>query len=111
MAYNELTESDQNTLATLLPAITTEPQHAGRARAREILDQVVNATETQYKENPGKDDSRATVHKILKCVLSFQNVVDNAMKFDPTGYASSAWAIVSLGLTVWSSHKVARRVS
>jgi hypothetical protein len=106
MAYDELTERDQNTLATLLPAITTEPQDAGRGQTREILDQVVKATETQYKENQGKDVSRAAAHKILNCVLSFQNVVDNAVKFDPTGYASSAWAIVSLGLTVWLSHKV-----
>jgi hypothetical protein len=106
IAYDELSESDQKTLGTFLPTMTTEPQDAGRARTREILDQVVKATETQYKENPRKDDSRATAHKILNCVLSFQNVVDNAVKFDPTGYASSAWAIVSLGLTVWPSHKV-----
>jgi hypothetical protein len=105
-AFDELSESDQNTLATLLPAMITEPQDAGRARTREVLDQVVKAAETQYKENPRKDDSRETAHKILNCVLSFQSVVDNAVKFDPTGYASSAWAIVSLGLTVWSSHKV-----
>ncbi|KAL4861478.1 hypothetical protein BDV12DRAFT_203968 [Aspergillus spectabilis] len=104
VAYDELTESEQDTLATLLPAMTTEPQDAGRARTREILDQVVKATETQYKENPRKDDSRATAHKILNCVLSFQTVVDNAVKFDPTGYASSAWAIVSLGLTMAKNH-------
>jgi hypothetical protein len=80
--------------------MTTEPQDAGRARTREILDQVVKATETQYKEDPRKDNTRETARKILNCVLSFQDVVNNAVKFDPTGYASSAWAIVSLGLTV-----------
>jgi hypothetical protein len=99
-AYDALSESDRNTLTTTLPVMTTEPQDAGRARTREILDQVVKATETQYKEDPRKDNARETAHKILNCVLSFQDVVNNAVKFDPTGYASSAWAIVSLGLTV-----------
>ncbi|KAL3445527.1 hypothetical protein BJX65DRAFT_280930 [Aspergillus insuetus] len=47
-AYNALSGSDQNTLATLLPAMTTETQDAGRARTREILDQVVQATEDHY---------------------------------------------------------------
>ncbi|KAL2825731.1 hypothetical protein BDW59DRAFT_161407 [Aspergillus cavernicola] len=103
-AYDALSESDQNTLATLFPAMTSEPQDAGRARTREILDRVVKATEMQYKENPRKDDVRATAHKILDCALSFQDVVDNAVKFDPTGYASSAWAIVSLGLTMAKNH-------
>jgi hypothetical protein len=99
-AYDALSESDRNTLATLLPAMTTEPQDAGRARTREILDQVVKATETQYKEDPRKDVIWATAHKILNSALSFQDVINNAVRFDPTGYASSAWAIVSLGLTV-----------
>ncbi|KAJ5225760.1 hypothetical protein N7468_006985 [Penicillium chermesinum] len=100
MAYDALSESDRDTLATLLPVVTTAPQDAGRARTREIFDQVVKATETQYKEDSRKSGTRATAHKILNCVLSFQDVVDNVVKFDPTGYASSAWAIVSLGLTV-----------
>ena len=104
MAYDELTESDQNTLATLLPATATKPQDAGGARTKEILDEVVKATETQYKEKGRKDGIRATAHKILNSVLSFQDVVSNIAKFDPTGYASSAWAIVSLGLTVRSLH-------
>jgi hypothetical protein len=99
-AYDALSESDRNTLTTTLPVMTTEPQDAGRARTREILDEVVKTTETQYKEDPRKDNTRETAHKILNCVLSFQDVVNNMVKFDPTGYASSAWAIVSLGLTV-----------
>jgi hypothetical protein len=110
-AYDALSGSDQNTLATLLPAVTTEPQDAGRARIRGILDQVVKATETQYRENPRNDGIRATAHKILNSALSFKDVVSNAAKFDPTGYASSAWAIVSLGLTVWSSHQGSEMVS
>ncbi|RAL07855.1 uncharacterized protein BO97DRAFT_473364 [Aspergillus homomorphus CBS 101889] len=69
MAGDALGESDQVTL----------PQDAGRARTGEILDQIVKATDTQYKEDPRYNGTRATAHKILNCVLSFQNVVDNAM--------------------------------
>ncbi|OJJ65577.1 hypothetical protein ASPBRDRAFT_201704 [Aspergillus brasiliensis CBS 101740] len=104
MAYDELTESDQNSIAVLFPLTGTKSQDAGNARTREILDEVVKATEAQYREKGGKDGIRATAHKILNSVLSFQDIVSNIAKFDPTGYASSAWAIVSLGLTMAKNH-------
>lgn len=104
MAYDELTESDQNTLATLLPAMTAEPRDAGRSRTKEILNQVVKTTEAQYMEKGRENGIRATAHRILNSALSFQDVVSNTMKFDPTGYASGAWAIVSLGLTMAKNH-------
>ncbi|KAJ5715394.1 uncharacterized protein N7483_012575 [Penicillium malachiteum] len=87
MAYDELTDTDQNILAKHLPA-TTEPLETGRARTKEILDQVIKATELQYKENQRKDGIREMAQKILNCVLSFQDVVKSAVRFDPTGYAS-----------------------
>ncbi|KAL4972605.1 hypothetical protein BDW66DRAFT_154582 [Aspergillus desertorum] len=86
MAYDELTESDRNTLATLLLATPTKFPNAGRLRTREILDQVVRATETRYKEDQTRQ-IRETAHKILDSALSFQDVVSNAVKFDPTGSA------------------------
>jgi hypothetical protein len=100
-AYDVLTESDRNTLTTLLPAITTELQDAGRSRAKDILGQAVKMTEMQYQESQRRNNIWAMAYKILNCALSFQDVVDNTVKFDLTGYALSAWAIVSLGLTVW----------
>jgi hypothetical protein len=105
MAYEEVIKSDQNILTTLLPSTATEPQDAGRARTKEILDDVVKATEMQYRENQRKNYMRGTAHKIINAALSFQDIVSNVVKFDPTGYASSAWAIVSLGLTVWRFHQ------
>lgn len=110
MAYDKLTESDQDTLATLLPATAAKPQDVGRPRTEEILNQVVKTTEAQYREKGRKDGIRATAYRILNSALSFQDVVNNAVKFDPTGYASSAWAIVSLGLTVCFFHQGSRAV-
>ncbi|KAL4935443.1 hypothetical protein BDV06DRAFT_217427 [Aspergillus oleicola] len=104
MAYDKLTERDRNTLATLLPAMTAEPQDAGCSRTKEILNQVVETTETQYREKERKDGIRAKAHRILNSALSFQDVISNTVKFDPTGYASSAWAIVSLALTMAKNH-------
>ncbi|KAI3032177.1 hypothetical protein CBS76997_11403 [Aspergillus niger] len=104
MAYEALTESDPNSIAVLFPLTGTKSQDIGKARTREKLDEVVEATKAQYKEKQGKDGIRATADKILNSVLSFQDVVDNIVKFDPTGYASSAWAIVSLGLTMAKNH-------
>jgi hypothetical protein len=109
-AYDALSESDRNTLTTLLPAMTTKPQDAGRSRIKEILDGVVKATETQYKAER-REGIRTKAHEIINSALSFQDVVNTAVRFDPTGYASSAWAIVSLGLTVGPSHKEAERLA
>ncbi|KAH1596333.1 hypothetical protein KXX44_006640 [Aspergillus fumigatus] len=104
MAYNELSKRDQDTLTTLLPATAADPQEAGRARTKEILNRVIKATKTQYSEAKGEDAIQATANKILSSAQSFQDVVSNAVKFDPTGYASSAWAVVSLGLTMAKNH-------
>jgi hypothetical protein len=105
MAYDELTEGDRKTLETLLAVTAAETQNAGRSRTKEILNEVIKATEAQYKAGQSRDGLRATAHKILHSTLSFQDVINTAVKIDPTGYASSAWAIVSLGLTVWSPYK------
>ena len=37
---------------------------------------------------------------ILKSAMAVKALGDVVVKFDPTGYASSAWAVVSFGLTV-----------
>ncbi|CAK41750.1 uncharacterized protein An13g03540 [Aspergillus niger] len=104
MAYEALTESDPNSIAVLFPLTGTKSQDTGNARTREKLDEVVEATKAQYKEKQRKDSIQTTANKILNSVLSFQDVIDNIVKFDPTGYASSAWAIVSLGLTMAKNH-------
>ena len=111
IAYDALTESDPNSIAVLFPLTGTKSQDAGNARTRETLDEVVEATKMQYKEKAGKGGIRATADKILNSVLSFQDVVDKIVKFDPTGYASSAWAIVSLGLTLRFLHQPSQTIS
>ncbi|KAL4763396.1 NACHT and WD repeat domain-containing protein [Aspergillus foveolatus] len=86
MAYNELTESDRNTLAIPFLAAATNHQEAGRGKTKEILEKVVKATEAQYKEDQNKNGIRANAFRIINSALMF------------------AWAIVSLGLTMAKNH-------
>ncbi|EDN05634.1 predicted protein [Histoplasma mississippiense (nom. inval.)] len=92
MVYNALSESDRNTLATLLPAMATEHPDAGRLRTKDIVDQVVKTTKMQYQEYQKREVGiRATAHKILNSALSYQDVVNNIVKFDPTGNHADLW--------------------
>lgn len=54
----------------------------------------------------GKEDIniRDIAHRILDATLSFKNIINAIAAFDPTNHASSAWAIVSLGLTMTKNH-------
>lgn len=36
--------------------------------------------------------------EILSAALGFKSLIDSAVVFDPTGFASTAWTIVSFGL-------------
>ncbi|KAJ5716596.1 hypothetical protein N7493_008507 [Penicillium malachiteum] len=53
--------------------------------------------------NPGV--IKEPTQKIIKAVLSFQDLIQAAVAFDPTGHATSVWAIVSLGLTMTQNYR------
>lgn len=75
-----------------------------------IVEQVAKQTEKRYREHEergwkisrreGKSDVnlRATFRKGLSSILRFKGLISAGVAFDPTGHASSAWAVVSLGL-------------
>ncbi|KAL2827985.1 quinon protein alcohol dehydrogenase-like superfamily [Aspergillus cavernicola] len=114
-AYGELTQDERVILSR-------EDSRAGvhsreescRPQIREVLDDVIRETKGRYGEylkgdtftqQPGNGiDIRATAQKILKSVLSCQDVINKITTFDPTGHAASAWGIVSLGLTMAQNH-------
>jgi hypothetical protein len=48
---------------------------------------------------------RPAAYRILDEALCFKNIVDACLKFDPTGYSSSAWTIVSFGLHMTANGK------
>ena len=65
-----------------------------------ILNGVVDTVKTQYEIDQAKSKIREPAQKIITSVLGFQDLIQAAVGFDPTGHATSAWAIVSLGLNV-----------
>lgn len=76
-----------------------------------IIEEVIKTTEKRYKEyqqggmkikrSTGEDvDLRKLSQKIIDAALSFKDIISATANFDPTNHAASAWAVISLGLTV-----------
>ncbi|KAI9036194.1 WD40 repeat-like protein [Aspergillus affinis] len=109
-AYDELKPEEQ-VILSLAQASTESEKEESVSRAGHIVDKVIQITEKQYKEYQqgglkihrptGKDiDFRKVSRKILNAALSFKDVITAVVAFDPTHHAASAWAVVSLGLTI-----------
>ncbi|KAK9847015.1 wd40 domain protein, partial [Penicillium brevicompactum] len=123
IAYNKLNESEKRHLSGVQFAAQSSSSKdndvPGPLRTEGILSQVVQTTREQYQEyqkgglvikRSGTEDIyiREISQKILSCTLSFKDVITNIVAFDPTGHASSAWAVVSLGLTMAQNHNELR---
>ena len=87
-------------------AVNTDPGVVDRLKA---LNGVVETVKTQYEIDQGKSSIKEPAQKIIKAVLSFQDLIQAAVAFDPTGHATSAWAVVSLGLIVCLSFPYLKR--
>ncbi|KAJ5501965.1 hypothetical protein N7463_004839 [Penicillium fimorum] len=82
--------------------INTDPGVVDRLKA---LNGVVESVKTQYEIDQGKSKIKEPSQKIIKAILSFQDLIQAAVAFDPTGHATSVWAIVSLGLTMTQNYR------
>lgn len=109
-AYDELKPEEQVILSTVQVSAESESEESF-SQAGHIVDGVIQITENQYKEyqqggikihrSTGEViDIRRVSRKILDAALSFKDVITAVVAFDPTHHAASAWAVVSLGLTV-----------
>ncbi|GLA90855.1 hypothetical protein AtubIFM57143_000462 [Aspergillus tubingensis] len=76
-----------------------------------IIREVIGETKSKYTEykkkeltirrhNGGEIKVREIAQNILASALNAQQIITAVASFDPSGHASSAWTIVSLGLTV-----------
>ena len=75
-----------------------------------VIEHVIQQTEKAYKDykekgwrvrrGKGKEEInvRDEAKKILSATLDVKSLIDSAVRSDPTGHASTAWIIVSLGL-------------
>lgn len=114
IAYEKLSNEDQQFLSAYqLSSESNQMIDYGKdTRTLRILEEVIRLTKQQYEDyrNGGFKITRAsgkeeinirdTAHKILDATLSFKDIISAIAAFDPTNHASSAWAIVSLGLAV-----------
>ncbi|GAQ39412.1 hypothetical protein ANI_1_1768064 [Aspergillus niger] len=84
-----------------------------------IIREVIGETKSKYTEykkkeltirrhNGGEIKVREIAQNILASALNAQQIITAVASFDPSGHASSAWTIVSLGLTM-VQRDIARR--
>ncbi|GKZ52445.1 hypothetical protein AnigIFM49718_000327 [Aspergillus niger] len=76
-----------------------------------VIQEVISETKTKYteykkkeliirKHDGGEIKVREIAQNILAAALNVQQIITAIVSFDPSGHASSAWTIVSLGLTM-----------
>ncbi|KAL4778102.1 hypothetical protein BJX76DRAFT_162903 [Aspergillus varians] len=114
-AYNQLDLSEQHILSTVPVPTQLGSKNGGGSTIETILEGVIQTTKEQYeryqnrsfkiRRSTGEDiDLRKLSHKIIDAALSFKNIIDAVVASDPTHHAASAWAVVSLGLTMTKNH-------
>jgi hypothetical protein len=110
-AYDQLDPEERNILSKVQPTYQGEYDGKIRSQTVAVINRVVQITEGQYKQyqqggikiqrSTGEDiDLRKLSRKIINAALSFKDIVTTVVSFDPTHHAASAWAVVSLGLSV-----------
>lgn len=82
-----------------------EDQKPSHATSQKLVDGLIAKTPDKmatYTARWGSDEKTALgrARSILVSALTVKDLIDAGLKFDPTGYGSAAWAVVSFGLTV-----------
>ncbi|KAE8381786.1 hypothetical protein BDV26DRAFT_65630 [Aspergillus bertholletiae] len=105
-AYNQLDKEKRRILSTLKD--TADPNdEENRARIEDLIDQVIHLTKEQYEEYQRNADGKIRKYSrnIIDAALSTKDIIGAVATFDPTQHAASAWAIVSLGLTMTKNYR------
>ncbi|KAK6810480.1 hypothetical protein RU639_013746 [Aspergillus parasiticus] len=105
-AYNQLEEEKRRILSTAkITAIPIDKEN--QTRPEDLISEVIRLTKEQYEEYLQNENGkiRTCSKNIINAALSFKDVIGAASTFDPTQHAASAWAIVSLGLTMTKNHR------
>jgi hypothetical protein len=111
VAFDQLDKKEQEILLQENGSAPTNQNGGNHSRTTDLIDEVIRETKEQYEEymlggikirrSTGEEiDLRKVSRKIIDAALSFKEVISAAVACDPTGHAASAWAVVSLGLTV-----------
>ncbi|KAL4738277.1 WD40 repeat-like protein [Aspergillus similis] len=110
-AYDQLDPEERGILSKVQLIYLRETDGRDRSQTVAVIEGVIQTTEEQYKryqqggikiqKSTGKDiDLRELSRKIINAALSFKDIVNLVVSFDPTHQAAGAWAVVSLGLSM-----------
>lgn len=98
-AYDQLNDEQRQKLSSIQSSSDSNDK---KASSKELIDEIIQVTEQKYEAYQQKSDGkfRKTSRKIIDAVLSYKEIISAAAGLDPTQHAASAWAVVSLVLTV-----------
>ncbi|KAL4756008.1 uncharacterized protein BDW70DRAFT_166876 [Aspergillus foveolatus] len=104
-AYDQLCDEERKVLSTVQNSTTLNDLENPPPIAT-LISKVIHLTEKQYKDFQQRADRRLreSSHKVINAALSFKDIIGTVAASDPTHHAASAWAIVSLGLTITQNY-------
>jgi hypothetical protein len=108
-AYDQLNDDEQRILSDR--SSTNLDDVGNHSHINTLISEVIQITEEQYEKHQQKANGnlRRSCQKIINAALSFKDIVSAVAAFDPTQHAASAWAIVSLGLTVCNARQKCKK--
>nr|XP_001401751.2 NACHT and WD40 domain protein [Aspergillus niger CBS 513.88] len=109
-AYDTLDEKQRQYMKPVREHEQSSDNHenADTNHVYKTLDEVIQTVKAQYQIRMSKrEDSklRDAANKILTATLSCKDIISAIVALDPTGHASSAWTVVSLGLTMTQNYR------
>ncbi|GLA12591.1 hypothetical protein AnigIFM62618_008538 [Aspergillus niger] len=105
-AFGQLEYNDQVALMSN-PTNATDNNEPTSSGLEDVLDKVIETVKTQSEIRKLKSDTRISegARAILNAALALQSNISALVASDPTGHASSAWAVISLGLTITQNYR------
>lgn len=110
-SFDQLDPEKKDILSQIHASVPTNIDEANHPQTTVIINDIIQITKERYEKyqqgglkiprSTGEDiDFRKQSQKIINAALSFKEIINTATNFDPTHHAASAWAVISLGLTV-----------
>ncbi|KAB8239014.1 uncharacterized protein BDW43DRAFT_296406 [Aspergillus alliaceus] len=100
--------SSQSTIQTTQSIRPFIPHNLWQAAYKQLdkENEVIHLMKEQYKEFQQKANGefRTSSRKIINAALSFKVMISTVAALDPTQHTASAWAIMSLGLTMTKNY-------
>jgi len=116
-AFDQLNPKEKSILSQIHASVPKDTDQANHPRTAVIINDVIQATKERYEKyqqgglkiprSTGEDiNLRKQSERIINAALSFKEIISTVANFDPTHHAASAWAVISLGLTVSHCEKI-----